>query len=723
MLYYPLSAAFNAVVSLLLGAHILFSNRHNPVARAFLYHLLAVAAWSVPYFLWQISTEREQALLYCRLLMFGAILIAPLYCRFVLLWIGREKRHRGFIRLGFVLAGFFLLGNLTPWMVRDVEPAMFFDYWPKAGPLYGLYLVFFHFYAAASLYFVLLELRHSSGHQRNVLKYILVANLIGFVGGSTNYFLWYNVHVPPVGNPLVSAYHLIIAYAIVRYRLVDMDIILHRGLTFVLSIATVAAAVFGAFLGLVRAFPFLAETIRHPLWGYGLALLSVTVIALLFPLVRRRTDRLLLGTIFRDKHSYQDAVLDMIRNTPLLGGDETSVVQELADRTASVFGVSNVTIYLRSDVQNRWNLAVAGGSDVQGLPPGLPPGRGVTAQLTREHRVLLVEELDAIDDPTFRSQVRADFQALRAALVVPIEHESRPLGLLSLGAKASRDIFTNRDVELLATLAQQIALVLWGRRLQETVYQEGKLSALGTLAAGLAHEMNNPLVSVRTFLELIREVDIPDTYRDFSEQVLQDLERIRKLTEGITAFSGLAPGEERSLVHLDVLLDEVLTFLHHEVKIRKTEVSRRFQPGLPPVWANLEQLRQVFSNLILNAVEIMESGGSLTLVASEAAGAEVGRDAGAHVRVDITDSGPGMDAETVEEIFNPFFSTKPMHKGMGLTIVYQAVRANNGDIRVESQLGRGTTFSVIFPEGKADARGANAAPRGSRPLAAMKGNS
>lgn len=701
MLYYPLSAAFNAVVSLLLGAHILFSNRRNPVARAFLYHLLAIAAWSVPYFLWQISSTREEALFYSRLLTFGSILIPPLYCRFVLLWIGREPRHRGFIRLGFVLAAFFMLGNLTPWMVRDVEPMLFFEFWPRPGPLYGLFLVFFHVYAAASLYFVLLELRDSSAHKRNVLKYILVANLIGFIGGSTNYFLWYGIPIPPVGNPLVSVYHLIIAYAIARYRLVDMDIILHRGLTFVLSIALLAGVLFGAFLGATRAFPLLSEALRQPLWGYVLSLAAIALVVLLFPTVRRRTDRLLLGTIFRDKHAYQDAVLDMIRRAPLLGGDEGAVLHEIAERTASVFGVSHVTLYLRSDVQNRWNLVAAAGAEFGSFPPGLPPGSGITAHLIRKREALLVEEIDAIDDAAARDRIREDFGALRAALVVPVEHENRPLGFLSLGPKASRDIFNNRDIELLATLAQQIGLVLWGRRLQETVYQEGKLSALGTLAAGLAHEMNNPLVSVRTFLELIREVDIPDTYRDFSEQVLQDLERIRKLTEGITAFSGLAPGEERSLVHLDTLLDEVLTFLHHEVKVRKTAVERRFQPGLPPVLANLEQLRQVFSNIILNALEIMESGGRLTLLA--AAAGDIDRNAGRHVRVDVTDTGPGMDAQTVEEIFNPFFSTKPLHKGMGLTIVYQAVRANNGDIRVESQPGRGTTFSVIFPAAGCDA--------------------
>jgi PAS domain S-box-containing protein len=230
--------------------------------------------------------------------------------------------------------------------------------------------------------------------------------------------------------------------------------------------------------------------------------------------------------------------------------------------------------------------------------------------------------------------------------------------------------------------------------LERSARQSEKLAALGTLAAGLAHELNNPIGIISSRIEIML---LDAESRPLPEECAEDLrvlhrhaQRVARIAQGLLSFARRSSGE-RGPVDLNHLVEETLLLMERQIGNDGIAVKRALAPELPPVWGDANALQQVVVNLLTNARDALADGGEIAVRTGPAPGR-----AGA-VRLIVSDTGPGIPAEVLPRVFDPFFTTKSEGTGLGLSISYGIVREHKGTVDVQSRPGEGTTFILTFP--------------------------
>lgn len=227
-------------------------------------------------------------------------------------------------------------------------------------------------------------------------------------------------------------------------------------------------------------------------------------------------------------------------------------------------------------------------------------------------------------------------------------------------------------------------------RTQEQLLQSEKLAAMGRLTSQIAHELNNPLYGIMNTLELLKtEISPRNKRRKILEMALSETERLSEMLRKMLSFS--KPDEEKKQPSdINVILDEILLLHEKQLREHNIGISVSLEKNLGEVYASKNQLRQVFLNLISNARDAMTDGGTLTV-------ATTGVDD--HIHIEISDTGTGIREENLNKIFDAFFTTKESVKGvgLGLSVCYGFIKDHGGDIKVESQIDSGTTFTIILP--------------------------
>lgn len=234
------------------------------------------------------------------------------------------------------------------------------------------------------------------------------------------------------------------------------------------------------------------------------------------------------------------------------------------------------------------------------------------------------------------------------------------------------------DIEQLKTLNDQLA-------------RAERLAAMGTLAAGVAHEVNNPLASISSLVQMMK-ASANDDDRQRLDLISNQIQRITRVTKDLTDFSRVRPAA-RSMVDINSVVEAAIRLASFDGAFQQLELTRKYSDDLPSVLADADQLQQVFLNLLLNARDAMEDGGRLVVTTTQDA---------SNISVSIEDSGTGIDDAARKQLFDPFFTTKPAGKGtgLGLAVCYGIVTAHNGRIDVNSTNGTGTKFTVIIPLAK-----------------------
>ena len=264
--------------------------------------------------------------------------------------------------------------------------------------------------------------------------------------------------------------------------------------------------------------------------------------------------------------------------------------------------------------------------------------------------------------------------------------------------------FLKEERNLIDGVAKQVALILEHKqaekekmKLQDQLMHADRLAAIGLLAAGVAHELNEPLGNILGFSQLVKKCE------GLPRQAKEDIEKIegaslhaREIIRKLLTFARQMPAQKKS-VNLNKVIDEGLYFFDARCAKAGIEIVRSFSPDLPEITVDPVQLNQVLVNLVANALHEMRQGGTLTVQT---------RASDSHVLLIVEDTGPGMSEQVLKRIFTPFFTTKDVGKGtgLGLSVVHGIVTSHGGEIKVASKVGRGTKFEIRLPigeEGKA----------------------
>jgi two-component system NtrC family sensor kinase len=235
----------------------------------------------------------------------------------------------------------------------------------------------------------------------------------------------------------------------------------------------------------------------------------------------------------------------------------------------------------------------------------------------------------------------------------------------------------------------------------ETVRSE-KLASVGLLAAGIAHELNNPLTGVLTFAHLLRK-KMPDGSQDAEDLdlVIRETKRCAAIIKRLLDFAREKPPEKK-FADLNQIIQDTERIIERPASYRDVKIALDLAPDLPPVWVDADQIKQVVMNILVNAQHAIETQGDITVRSRrcpQARSPEPGMKAVPMVEISVTDTGCGIPEHNLQRIFDPFFTSKEVGKGtgLGLSVSHGIVKAHGGAIEVESKVGEGSTFRIFLP--------------------------
>ena len=386
----------------------------------------------------------------------------------------------------------------------------------------------------------------------------------------------------------------------------------------------------------------------------------------------------------------------------IYGAVEQSALQLLCGQLAVAIDnaqlfteVENARIYNETLLENLTTGVIAAGADERvtvfnseaGQITGLNPREMIDHSLDR-----LPAGLREILCETLRTGNRQE----HGELVLP-------LGDHNAVVRASSSIFHGQQGEMLGALVVLTDITAL-KRLELQIRRSDRLASLGTLSAGMAHEIKNPLVSIKTFAQLLPERYQDSDFREtFSNLIGHEIDRIDSLVNQLLRFARPAKPVLQPM-HVHDVLEKSLQLVGHRLYQKEIKLTRSWQADVDTIRADADQLEQVFLNFFLNAMDAMKHGGELNVAteihaATEWVAAISGSNGDSHevLRVTIRDDGEGIRKEDIPHVFDPFFTTKDYGTGLGLSVVHGIIQEHGGQIEVESELRKGTAFHILLP--------------------------
>lgn len=377
-------------------------------------------------------------------------------------------------------------------------------------------------------------------------------------------------------------------------------------------------------------------------------------------------------------------------------------------------GFDRARLYLVNEKKDILECKMAVGLDeerIKDIVLPLDPKDSVVARSIFEKRPFIIP--DAVHDQRVNPILKEKFN-LNSLVVIPLVVKEKAMGAIAADhAEAGKNV-TREALESMMTFAQQAGLAIqnasmyqelkaFSRQMEERIEKTSadlrkteaqlvrseKLASLGQLAAGIAHEIRNPLTSINILIHSLTESLPPETsHREDLKVIEEEIQRINEIVEQFLRFAKPAPPLFKE-TEIAPVFDETLQLLKPRLERDRISVHREFD-ALPPITLDRDQMKQVVLNLLINAIQAMPEGGRLDL------SARISGDS-LWMKLSIRDSGMGIPPEDIGKLFDPFFSTKEGGIGLGLSIAHRIIDQHHGKVEVESHPGEGTTFHLWLP--------------------------
>lgn len=711
------SALLSALLILAIGAAVVLRSRRNRVYSAFAAFTLIVSLWHLFTFL--TATSMEKAGLFRWLALWSSATIPPLAIRFFRIFlaqpsIGGQQRGPRVTLAWTVLAYAALVYSAV------VRPGLIDSIW---------FTIPFGVYVFGSLYRCVWDMFRQYRStvkqvERTRVRYLALGGFIATTLTLSDGFSRLSATWPAIGNFLGVLYLYFLSQSLFRNRLIDLNELVGK------------MAVLGTLVVLLSTvYGFLLYWIGSDQKGIYLinALVASFVILLLFEPVRSRLEDGVNRWLLRQRHELRGR-LDVVRR------DLPGVV-DVADMSSRILTaleesrrVTDASIYLLDADGAAFELVKHfGARPVERLDIGsdrafldrVRNGTFDIQQLQRERDELRgTPDSEAKVEALSAGLAKAD--ELAAALVFPLlgsaETEQGPwlLGLLCIRDDRVAGAFDLDDVDTCRNLATAAARVIESSQAYERVKERDRLAALGEMAAGLAHEIRNPLGAIKGAAQLLIPTipslptgaapalaGRPGEQRPSAADATENaellaiiVEEANRLNNVVTRFLDYAraerPGREGSArVDLNAIVRKTAHLLGQQDELRNVEVRVRLDELLPHIAGDAESILQVFLNLGLNALQAMPTGGTLEILTTRRRRSRLGYGQFAEVR--FRDTGVGIPRDKIKKLFIPFYTTKTKGTGLGLAISQRIINQHGGTIEVRSTLGQGSTFSVFLP--------------------------
>ena len=686
-----ISAFLTAVTCLILGGIVLFSKRGKDVSRSYGLFLISFFVWIFGIGMEVEAPNKTSGLFWNQWLYSGAIFIPTFFLQFVQSYLGKKKRNLSISC--YIISAILLIFNFTPFFVKDVVPKGSFNYASVPGIVFPFFVLYFFLAIVYSFFLIIKELRNSVGIKRNQLKSLLFGSVVGFTGGSTNYLLVFDaIRIPPIGNYFLALGLFIQFYPIMRHK--DINIVLTKGATY--ALITLLLLIPSATLVILGQKHLFKEVNYLSLM---IILLILVVVADLFQKVKPRTERAVERFFFKDRYDYRET-LGKFSKALVSILDLQSLSKRIIETITQTMGVEKASLFLVDEEKGGYSLRESKNVSTTTSTQHLSKENPLPFYLQKVGEIIIKEELaKRIHIPVINNVVH-EMSLLEAEVSIPLIWKEQLIGMINLSHKFNRDIYSREDIELLSTLANQTAIAIENARLYEDlkrsksyIRRADRLASLGTLTAGLAHEIRNPLVAIKTFTHLLPERIDDQEFRDkFLHIASGEVDRISSLITELLDFA--RPSDPKlEMENINIILDGMILLVTTEMNKKQINNMKDYDSNLPFVEIDREQIKQVFLNILLNAIEATPQKGKITVRTRSfmKPGGEP------YVQVEFTDTGCGIPSDQLEEIFNPFFTTKTTGSGLGLSISNQIVRDHRGYIDVESQSGKGSSFFINLP--------------------------
>jgi len=604
---------------------------------------------------------------------------------------------------------------LLPMLAVALSPYREAGPWVRALVLGAVYFYVFGLLAGALIALWLRGQKSPSRAIRDRIRFLASVGAMAMTFTMGDFVSFLGVYIPPIGAVLAIVFLFVLAESLTRPRLADLYELSGRLLTST-ALAFALAGIFYVFITYIGRFGAM----------YLNAVLAAIVFLVLFEPLEHEVETRINRFFFRERYDLETSVVELRRRLAHTLENEEMIQVVLAGLERSRRATS-VAIYLR-DLDDS-------GFDIVGSVGEKPPPRldalAMRPLLERLGMSISLEEIareaendrDASGAGGVREALAPTMTAVEAlgpfksSVVLAIRGDSEELvGLMCVADDRVRDAFTPEEIALLETVAAQMGVAIANSRIYARMKERDRLAALGSMAAGLAHEVKNPLGAIKGAAQLLEELGVgangedPQT-KEFLGIILEETDRLNRV---VGSFLDYARPHAGNPVPVDVnaAVRRTVQILSSQ-QAEGIDVKLELSEPMPRARIDPEKLRQVLLNLVHNAIHAMDGHGRVTVgtshrraagrggwggPTSDRSGTLRGDDGGAElVEISVHDTGPGISQKVLKNLFVPFFTTKEKGTGLGLAISQSIVQNAGGSIYVQTQAGSGTKFVISLP--------------------------
>ncbi len=716
---YLFSILFNAIIAYILGFFSLRKKDGGDVYRNFYYLLSLTSLVYFTLFAMQFSYQFNTAIILAQLLMTWMILLPLLLLRTVLVFAGRYRAHKKQCNFLLVVGFGFLVFNYFNLFIDGVAPNQHFNFWPSASEYFEYYNIFFFGLITYSLFILFSKYSKTRSSVKQNNKYAMFAIIGFYVSQVFDYYLWYGINIPPLGNFILNALFVFVFYFFLSKRIIDFKLAIRKSTVTLSSLLLMFAIIIALkyFLAI-----FLPEVL---IWDdYALLILAIFI----YPIIKHRLFKFANQYFFTSLYDPGRVITKFNKN--LRSIIEIDEIYKLLDKTFSrtfhsgAFGV----LFYNSDDKKysiKYNTGFNIYSDVE-----FDSDTMLFRKFIEKDKIIVMNDL--LKDIQFKERKMTQlFKHFKIELVIPLVIKDKILGVIVLSGKKSGDAYNNEDINVLDVVSSQATVAIDNalkyeeikkfkfklqrevkRATQELRVVNSELKRVDADKSGFisiaSHQLRTPLTVIKGYSSMILEGNfgkLKDTTKDAMSKVFVSSERLIELVEDLLDISRIESGKQTydfKSGQLEGLIDSMIDSLAMSAKEKKVKLLwEKPKKPLSPIKLDLEKLRQSCMNLIENAIKYTSKAERDDACVK----VDISEDKNnKRIIVKVKDNGLGIGKQDIDNLFTKFYRGKDKTiatiegTGLGLYIAKQIIVKHGGDVSVKSAgEGKGAEFIFWIP--------------------------